>query len=124
MSDSLDPWEERRFDDLLLHVRLRRSSVAAVDYEVRTLTVLDDGVGDSLKFETEGAPTADLGKATPLIKGFIKWDGCSHNDFPSYYHGCQREHLTRLGPLFDRLFDWADEKIGGSEGYLSKGPLL
>ncbi len=117
------PWEDRRFDDLLLHARLRVHNPAVVDYEVRTLTVHDDGVGDPLKFDTEGDPTLDPDAAKPFIKGYIKWDGCSNNEFPASYHGCQREHLTRLGPLFDRLFDWAAEKIGDGNRYLSRGNL-
>ena len=124
MSDYPEPWEERRFDDILLHARMRKANSACVDYEVRALVVYDDGVGDPIKFDfDDGDPTNDLDKVAPFIKGFIKWDGCSHNEFSSYYHGCQREHLTRLGPLFDRLFDWAEEKIGGYEGYLSRGSL-
>ena len=98
----------------MLHARMRKANSACVDYEVRTLVVYDDGVGDPLKFDdVEGDPTNDLDKVTPFIKGFIKWDGCSENDFSPHYPGCGRGHLTRLGPLFDRLFDWAEGKIGG-----------
>lgn len=57
--------------------------------------------------------------------GEIKFDGCSHNWFGNsngYYHGCQREHLTRLGTLFERLFDLAIGLIGHEE-FLQPSPL-
>ena len=46
MTEYPEPWEERRFDDLMLHARMRKANSACVDYEVRALVVYDDGVGD------------------------------------------------------------------------------
>jgi hypothetical protein len=125
------PWIERRYADLQLHVRMRKDHMAGVEYEVRELTFYDDGDGDPLKFsyrpaEGCGVTTQDVEKADVWLCGTIKFDGCSHNNFGDtrgYIHGCQREHLTRLGPLFDRLFDWTIELIGDDGKYLCPSPL-
>lgn len=123
---------ERRYEDLMLHVRVRRADDAAVDYEVRELVFVDDGEGEPLKFactDENGSSnvTLDINRADVMIRGWVKFDGCSHNNFGDpdnrgYYHGCQREHLTRLGPLYDRLYDWVIELIGHEE-FLRPSPL-
>lgn len=123
------PWAERRYEDLLFHARMRVVNASCTEYEVRELSLYDDGEGDPLKFKTHEGPdniTSDLELADVFASGSIKFDGCSHNDFGGggYYHGCQREHLTRIGPLFDRLFDWTVELIGDKGGYLSRGSLV
>jgi len=124
------PWIERRYADLQLHVQMRVCNSAVVDYEVRELSFYDDGEGDPLKFvrttNTGGSGiTTHITAADVYIRGWIKFDGCSHTNFGDsngYIHGCQREHLTRRGPLFDRLYDWAIELIGYEE-FLRPSPL-
>lgn len=124
------PWIERRYADLQLHVQMRVVNTAVVDYEVRELSVYDDGEGDPLKFNCTTATggngvTTHIKASDVYIRGSIKFDGCSHTNFgdsSGYIHGCQREHLTRLGPLFERLFDWAIELIGHAE-FLRPSPL-
>lgn len=124
------PWVERRYPDLQLHVQMRVCNPAVVDYEVRELSFYDDGDPDPLKFVCTTATggsgiTTHITASDVWIRGSIKFDGCSHNNFgdsTGYYHGCQREHLTRLGPMYDRLFDWAIELIGHEES-LRPNPL-
>lgn len=113
-------WQERIYEDIELHVRVKASQ-AVVDYEVRKLIMHDDGVGPALKFETfesgSNEMTTDVEKADILIKGYIRFDGCSNNNFGEggYIHACSREDMTRLGTLYDRLFDWAIKLIGCEE---------
>jgi hypothetical protein len=101
-------WQEHRYEDLFLHVRVKLANPSAMDYEVRDLVFCDDGTAPLLKFVfgNTNEPIADVEKATVLIKGFIKWDGCSNNDFSSI-HGCSRQEMVRLGELYTRLFDIA-----------------
>ena len=132
MSTEPGPWEERRYDDLKLHARVRVCGGTSVDYEVRELSFCDDGDGEPLKFNCTSATggsgvTTYIEAADVYLHGSLRFDGCSHNHFGDpnrrgYIHGCQREHLTRLGPLFDRLYDWAIELIGHEE-FLGPSPL-
>lgn len=127
------PWVERQYRDLMLHVRVRALETYAIEYEAREIVFCTkDGGEEGFAFANatpaEAAPgTADIDNAVVFVRGEIKFDGCSHNWFgdperKGYYHGCQREHLTRLGPLFDRLYDWAIELIGHEE-FLRPEPL-
>lgn len=126
------PWIERRYPDLQLHVQMRVCGRFSVDYEVRELSLYDDGDGEPLKFvcttNTGGSGiTTHITAADVYIHGTIKFDGCSHNYFGDpdrrgYIHGCQREQLTRLGTLFDRLYDWTIELIGHEE-FLRPSPF-
>ena len=121
------PWVDRLFPDLLLHARMRVVNSAVVGYEVRTLSIYEEG--EPLCFhcmeDNHSDVTPDVEKAEILVQGTIKFDGCSHNDFGDggYIHGCQREHMTRLGTMFDRLFDWAIKLIGDDGEYLKRGNL-
>jgi hypothetical protein len=113
---------------------MRVVNTAVVDYEVRELTVYDDEAegSDGLQFVCTTATggsgvTSHITAADVWLRGSIKFDGCSHNYFGDsdrggYIHGCQREQLTRLGPLYDRLFDWTIELIGHAE-FLRPSPL-
>lgn len=109
------PWEEHRFEDIQFHARISTKGEGWIDYEVYDLTFYDDGEGPPLKFiavERNGhgmaGLTNDIEKAERFMHGAIKWDGCSHNNFASeYIHGCERKEMTRLGALFEKLFDIA-----------------
>jgi len=116
------PWVERIYDDIELHARMRSINEACVEYEVRPLMFWDDGEGSPLKFEARGdgavGPTHDIDKAEVLITGSIRFDGCSHNYFQDYIHGCGRDELVRLGALYTLLFDWAIEFMPENEEFL------
>lgn len=128
------PWLERRYADLQLHVQMRVVNTAVVEYEVRELILYGDEAegSDGLLFNCTTATggsgvTPHIAAADVYLHGTIKFDGCSHNYFGDpdrrgYIHCCQREQLTRLGPLYDRLFDWTIELIGHAE-FLRPSPL-
>ena len=116
-------WETRIYESLRLHVRARKMNSAYVEYEVRDVEM--DPEDGTLSFEhkdnTHPGDTSEVEDARIFLRGTIKFDGCSDTRFGDggYYHGCFREHLTRLGPLYDHLYDWAMELIGNEE-FLSK----
>lgn len=115
-------WDvEHTYEELDLHLVVKKSSDHYVDYEVRALTLFDDGKGPAFKFIDKNTldPTTDFDRGDVLVKGTIKWDGCSHNNFgdKGYLHGCSRHDLTRFSTLFNRLFDIAIDLIG-NESYL------
>lgn len=108
------PWVvDERYDDLEFHVRARPINEACIGFEVFNLTVHDDGNGPPLKFEKSKGrgiePTPNIDEAIVLLKGSIKFDGCSDINFDNggYLHSCSRQELTRFGPLFNKLFDIA-----------------
>ena len=114
-------WETRVYESLRLHVRARKMNEAYVEYEVRDVFVDDGHLSFKHKDNTHPGDTSEVEEAEILVSGTIKFDGCSDTRFGDggYYHGCFREHMTRLGPLYDHLFDWAMELIGNEE-FLSK----
>jgi len=114
---------ERRLEDLNglggFHIRAGGSSTW-MDYEVRILVLHDDGEGEPLKFQNANNDiTLDPEKAEIYLYGDIRWDGCSHNNFTNYIHGCSRQEMTRLGRLFETIFDIAMEIMPGNGEYLS-----
>jgi hypothetical protein len=116
-------WQiERVFEDLELHVRVGLVNSVVMDYEVRDMAVVGAVHGPSIKFRTaDGDLTADPDQAEVLVKGTIKWDGCSHNTFGEgngYLHACSRAEMVRFGELFNKLFDMAQELMSDSSGYL------
>jgi hypothetical protein len=108
-------WENKVFTDLRLHVRARKINNSCVEYEVREIDTWDGPYTYPSNKAMES--TSNLEEADILLKGSIRFDGCSHNYFGEggYIHGCFREHMTRLGTLYDHLFDWAIELIGHKE---------
>lgn len=114
---------ERVLEDLELHVRVGLIDTHVIEYEVRDMILYDDGNGAPFKFCTvNGEITSDLDQAELLVKGSIKWDGCSHNNFGDengYLHACSRREMVRFGELFDRLFEIAQELMSDHGGYLS-----
>ena len=127
------PWVERRYTDLHLHVQMRvRSTIPnEVEYEVRELSHDDDGDGDPFKFNCTtntggGGTTSYITASDVYIQGAINSDGKSVANFgdgKGYILGGQREHLTRLGPLFERLYDWAIKLLGDDGKRLAPRPL-
>jgi hypothetical protein len=53
--------------------------------------------------------TRDLGTSTLFASGTIVFHGSSRTDFGTGVQGGSRRDMTRLGSLFDRLFDLAIE---------------
>lgn len=110
------PWEVRQYDDLWLHARMRLINGAACEYEVRTLIEHQDGLLFQA-FDKNGAEfwTKLIEETQPFIKGTIRSDGCSHNNFAEggYLHACRAQELVRLGPLFERLYEWAATNFKG-----------
>jgi hypothetical protein len=113
---------ERVFEDLESHIIAGLANSVVMEYEVRDLIFADDGNGSPYKFRSEdGDLTSDATKAEILVKGTIKWDGCSHNNFGDengYIHACSRSEIVRLGEMFNRLFDIAQELMPGHGDYL------
>lgn len=106
---------EKRFESIGTYVRLRtRNNGLAVEFEVKCLQLHDDGNGEPYKFIKKGSTHSGVYTQEPdegenLIIGVIKWDGCSDVEFTSPMHGCSRSDMTRIGELFERLFDLAGE---------------
>lgn len=109
-------WEDIKDTSLEVHIRVRLANEACMDFEVYALTLWDDGMGDPYKFiGADLKPTPDINTAPPLIRGMIKFDGCSHSNFGDehgYIHGCSREEMTRIGKIYELLFDIATKTIG------------
>lgn len=107
------------------HIRARLANSVVMEYQVRNLFVCDDGEIESpFRFEMKAyngviKGTIDIEKGNTYLLGSIKWDGCSHNTFTdNYIHACSRQEMTRLGRLFERLYDIAMELIPGNGDYL------
>jgi hypothetical protein len=51
----------------------------------------------------------------PLVKGYVKWDGCSNWDFPleagvTYpLHFCGQQEIRCFGKMLAELYEWAAE---------------
>ncbi len=85
---------------------------AAVSFEVYKLAM----VGSAMQwegFDDRGSNfyTQDIAEATPLLKGFIRFDGCSHWERDdTHYCGCAE--ATNLGLLFREMYDLAGHAMG------------
>lgn len=98
-----------------LHIRVRMNSELTMDYEVRDY----QAYGEKRMFQSYDGPnvsqTDDIEAALLLVKGWIKWDGCSHNEFmpedKGYIHACSRSELVRFGVLFNALYDLLLERL-------------
>lgn len=117
LEENPGPWQEHRFEDLELHVRVRSVYEGyTMEYEVRPLCRVDHGDGPAFEFGTVGdssRSTPDVESGIVSIKGLIKYDGCSDNWFEENLHACSRQEMVRLGELFTRLFDLAKALITG-----------
>lgn len=131
MTEAKEPWQVHEFrdlasqDDLGFHVRVRRTvvdnTVVAVDYEVRVVEEDDDSGAMVFQSESDCQKSTDPDVCSPVLSGYIKWDGCSNSDFGipgASYHACSRQGMVRLGVLLDRLFDLALAMMPEREEYL------
>ena len=119
---------ERRLEDEDrnggFHIRAGGSE-SWMNYEVHNLICWPNNKGEPLSFESEDergsvVGVSDIDKATSYLTGSIKWDGCSHNTFnDNYIHACSRQEMTRLGKLFETLYDIALELMPKNGDYLS-----
>lgn len=48
--------------------------------------------------------TTEIEEAEKFVTGTIKWDGCSHLNFPSYMHFCSAEEAESLGKLLADVY--------------------
>jgi hypothetical protein len=108
------PWEDHLLEDIQFHVRIKMKGEHWMDYEVHDIADEDSEGQKLFAFENEHGTddlTPDIEKAIIFMHGAIKWDGCSHNNLQEYIHGCARKDMTRIGTLFEKLFDIACEKM-------------
>lgn len=105
-------WKQETWRELDVTVRTRTTGKAYMDYEVYSLYGIDSN-GILLYTEKKDGPdldpTEEINKAIPLMTGYIRFDGCSHNTFgeDGYIHGCSQLDIVRLGEIFRRLWDIA-----------------
>lgn len=112
MTDSELSWTYEKFlDDIDFYVRIKNVNEYVAQFEAYRTCMYDNGKGYPYKFEyaTDNGLyeyTADISKAEPLIKGYLKWDGCSDVEFQSYIHGCDgRDTYVNIGKLFCHIYD-------------------
>lgn len=55
--------------------------------------------------------TTDIEAAETIIRGSIKWDGCSDLTM-GYMHHCGPSEVIKLGKLFEAIFEQAKEVLG------------
>ena len=117
-------WTTRDMADLKFHVRTRGQQ--SLEFEVRDIVGGEtDGTLYFHASEYEGSNnlTSVVEQAELFASGFIRFDGCAnvnwHGD-RGMMHGCGREDMTRLGPLFDRLYDLAIEAMPEHAHYLGR----
>lgn len=112
MSDQ-KTWRDHHFEDINLIARTSMHSKHWMDFEVVEMggRYLDTGeLVYQKRDDKTGDVTTDINAAALFCHGHIKWDGCCEARFMDS-HGCGREAWTRLGPLFDRLYDIAIESM-------------
>lgn len=101
--------ERREFDFFTVEAQREKSHVDFTIYE---------GVGYLKDFEEQIKLGIDpaLGPSyndTPLVKGYIKWDGCSNWDFPLEpgvshpLHFCGLQEVTAFSKMMPELYKWA-----------------
>lgn len=100
-------WKQHRFDDLRFHVRVRLVGVTEMEYEVRSLQPVGDGLWFVRTTWTTPGVTQDLKLATVLVTGAIKFHGACSCVFAEGALGSNRSDMVRIGELFSRLYDLA-----------------
>jgi hypothetical protein len=109
MSDA-KTWRDHHLEDLEVHVRTHMSHRAWMDFEVYDIVGHEYETGTTLYRQRGEDMTPHVEKAEKFLTGHIKFDGCSDVNLHKS-HACCREDWTRLGPLFDRLYDIAIESM-------------
>ncbi len=116
------PTESWRELDVTVVAVVEPYSVDFKVYEVQGWGESGEGTGDWSVPTYEATDAKDCGDwvdsvegATPLMHGYVKWDGCSNWSFPStekcMYHACGRPGLTRLGDVMARCWDWTAQLL-------------
>lgn len=84
----------------------------AIPFEVRSV----EGFLDKKPLfpkENGSLPTENEQESEIMIRGSIKWDGCSNIEFPAsqscMHHECDRVGLTDIGILLGRIYDQCAE---------------
>lgn len=109
-------WKQETWRELDVTVRTRTTGSGYMEYEVYSLYGIDSN-GILLYTEKKDGPdldpTEEIDKAIPLMTGYIRFDGCSHNTFGEggYIHGCSLLDIARLGEIFRRLWDIALDSV-------------
>jgi len=72
-----------------------------------------------------GRFTSDIAIAERFADGEVRFDGCANVMFDEcqnnvMLHGCSREDMTRIGNLFDVLYDIAIEAMPEHRDYLER----
>ena len=95
-------WQAEEWEDLSVLVKIRGEWMFDTE--------------DGKKPHAIGYEVYELWADAPdlLVRGLIKWDGCSHNYFGNdgYIHGCSVHDMARLGKIFERLWKRAHEVMG------------
>ena len=118
MNEDHLPWTYEKFlEDIDFYIRIKNVNEYVAQFEAYRIGKWDDGDGYPYKFEyaeENGSIkfTSDINKAVPLIKGYLKWDGCSDVEFPQYFHGCDgRQPYLDIGKLFTYIYDQVNTMI-------------
>ncbi len=84
-----------------------------VSFEVYSLNAIDPEHPRWEGFDDHGCNffTASMEEATPLLKGFIRFDGCSNWERDDT-HYCECKEATNLGLLFREMYDLAGRAMG------------
>jgi len=118
MSKEILPWTyEKVLEDIEFFIRIRNVNEYVAEFEAYKMGMWDDGEGCPYKFECVEENgnieySSDINKSAPLIKGYLKWDGCSDVEFPPYIHGCDgRDTYVKIGKLFCYIYDQVNTMI-------------
>jgi hypothetical protein len=64
-------------------------------------------------WKSSGDETNDISKARTMIRGFVKWDGCSHYYFSEedngYLHLCGGKNIGQIGQVIKKIYDRCGE---------------
>lgn len=108
MADNIAPWFGdgplmRHYGEPLLCTIAAEVGEAHVDFKVYEIVAWTP---DELVYESVDETLAG---ARVFIKGYVKWDHCSNWEFDGGVHGCNQEHLLRLGQIPAACWEWAKE---------------
>lgn len=82
-----------------------------VEFEIYRIWGIDaDG---EILYISDCSPVSNIAEAEIYLDGNVKWDGCSNWHIQESerccVHGCSREHLTAVGEVMARCWDWTAE---------------
>lgn len=76
----------------------------------------DVPIYERLGSKGSGDETEDVKEAQTLIKGLVKWDGCSHltfGDKDGYIHACGRRNIKNLTAAIEKIYFRCGELMPG-----------